>query len=52
MKTYGLILAGQGPPWQLSGVPDARWSEATLAAIRAVPAAAFEAVQTGELVPY
>lgn len=47
MKTYGLILADNGSPWYVTGVPDARWNDAMLVrAFRSLRGSDFEAVET------
>jgi hypothetical protein len=47
MKRYGLIVADNGSPWNLSGAPDPRWHNQDLAQLDRVPGSAFEAVTTG-----
>jgi hypothetical protein len=32
LKTYGMIVAGEGPAWAIEGVPDASWDTGRLAA--------------------
>ena len=49
MKTYGLILADNGSPWFFQGATDPRWNDSALDSLKAVPASAFEAVQTGPI---
>jgi hypothetical protein len=44
MKTYGLILADNGSPLYVTGVPDNRWGS-DLDSLKTVPASAFEVVQ-------
>lgn len=46
MKEYGLILADNGSPWFVSGVPDARWNNDDLQKLRTISGSAFEAVDT------
>jgi hypothetical protein len=47
LKTYGAIVAGEGPAWSLDGVPHAAWDMATLGAeLAAVCGADFEVVAT------
>ena len=49
LKTYGAIVAGEGPAWSLDGVPHAGWDMGTLAAeLAAVRGADFEVVVTGQ----
>jgi hypothetical protein len=49
MKKYGLILADNGSPWYISGVPDERWNNAVLRELREVEGSAFEAVDVSSL---
>jgi hypothetical protein len=49
MKTYGLVLADNGSPWYFQGTADSRWPSALLDQLKAVPATAFEAVNTASL---
>lgn len=49
MKTYGLVLADNGSPWYFQGTSDTRWPSALLDQLKAVPASAFEAVDTSRL---
>ena len=49
MKTYGLVLADNGSPWYFQGTSDSRWPSALLDQLKAVPASAFEAVDTSSL---
>lgn len=49
LKTYGMILADNGSPWFLSGAPDDRWNNDTLAELRRIRGADFEAVDTSSL---
>ena len=48
-KTYGLIVADNGSPWFMSGVPDERWDNDVLHTLRGVPGSAFEAVDASGL---
>ena len=49
-KTYGLILADNGSPWYISGVPDERWDNDILVGeLGQVPGSAFEAVDVSSL---
>ena len=43
-KTYGLILADNGSPWYISGIPDERWDNGVLHEWDDIPGSAFEAV--------
>ena len=49
MKTYGLVLADNGSPWFFQGTSDTRWSSTLVSDLGAVPASAFEAVDTAPL---
>ena len=44
MKTYGVIVADNGSPWFMSGVPDERWNNDVLQQLRTVHGSDFEAV--------
>lgn len=44
LLTYGAIVADNGSPWFLSGVPDDRWDNTDLRALRDIPGSAWEAV--------
>jgi hypothetical protein len=48
-KTYGLIVADNGSPWYMSGVPDERWDNDVLHTLGDVPGSAFEAVDESGL---
>lgn len=50
MKTYGLILADNGSPWFISGVPDERWDNEVLNELKQVPGSSFEAVDVSDLI--
>jgi len=45
-KKYGLVLADNGSPWYFQGTQDKRWPDGLLNELKAVPASAFEAVNT------
>ena len=48
MKTYGVIVADNGSPWFISGVPDERWNNDMLQQLGNVHGSDFEAVdETG-----
>ena len=49
LKTYGMILADNGSPWYISGVPDERWDNDVLHELGSVPGSAFEAVDETSL---
>jgi hypothetical protein len=50
LKKYGAIVADNGSPWYMSGVPDERWNNDVLQTLRRVPGNAFEAVDTTSLI--
>lgn len=50
MKTYGMFVADNGSGWYVSGVPDSRWNDDELGAIKRIPSTAFEVVRMGALV--
>lgn len=49
MKRYGIILADNGSPWFLSGVPDERWDNDSLRQLMQIKGADFEAVDASGL---
>ena len=49
LKHYGLIVADNGSPLNLSGAPDLRWSKDDLAQLDRVPGSALEAVSSGRI---
>jgi hypothetical protein len=50
LKRYGLIVADNGSPWYMTGAPNADWNEASLAQLKQVTGADFEAVQSGRII--
>lgn len=50
MKKYGLILADNGSSWYFQGGTDPRWNDDELNQLKKVPATAFEAVYTGDII--
>ncbi|MFT3852382.1 MAG: hypothetical protein QM733_06560 [Ilumatobacteraceae bacterium] len=50
LKTYGLIVADNGPNWMISGVGDARWDDTDMNQIRNIQASALEYVDNGPVV--
>ena len=50
LKKYGAIVADNGSPWYMSGVPDERWNNDVLQTLRRVPGSAFEAVDSTSLI--
>ena len=49
LQEYGAMLADNGSPWFLSGVPDPRWDDDALRALRQIPGSAWEAVDVAPL---
>jgi hypothetical protein len=49
LKTYGMILSDNGSNWYISGVPDSRWNNDDLRALRNVVGSNFEVVDTSPL---
>jgi hypothetical protein len=49
LQTYGMILADNGSPWFITGVPDEGWDNDVLAELKEVTGENFEAVDTSEL---
>ena len=49
LKTYGMILADNGSPWFISGVPDELWDNDVLHQLHQVPGSSFEAVDVSSL---
>jgi hypothetical protein len=49
MKQYGLILADNGSPWYISGVPDERWDNDMLHEMDVLQGSDFEAVDVSSL---
>jgi hypothetical protein len=49
LKTYGMIVADNGSPWFISGVPDERWDNDVLQTLRRLDGADFEAVDASGL---
>ena len=50
LKAYGMMLADNGSPWFISGVPDGRWDNEVLHELHQVPGSAFEAVDVSSLI--
>jgi hypothetical protein len=50
LRTYGMIVADNGTSWFISGGTDPRWDDEDLNQLKTVPGAAFEVVETGEIV--
>jgi hypothetical protein len=49
LKRYGIILADNGAPWFISGVPDERWDNNVLHELHQVHGSDFEAVDVSSL---
>jgi hypothetical protein len=45
MKTYGMLLADNGSPFYVSGAPDPRWNDESLATLRQLRGSDFEVVR-------
>lgn len=49
LKTYGGIVADNGAPWFMSGVPDERWDNDALQTLRSITGREFEAIDASSL---
>lgn len=49
LKKYGMMLADNGSAWFMSGVPDERWNNSDLNALRSILGSNFEAVDESSL---
>jgi hypothetical protein len=49
MQQYGIILADNGSPWHVSGVPDERWDNDVLRQLKRLRGDDFEAVDVARL---
>lgn len=49
MKKYGMILADNGAPWYITGVPDERWDNDALHTLQQLKGSDFEAVDSSSL---
>jgi hypothetical protein len=49
LKRYGMMLADNGAPWTLAGVPDPRWSNDDLQTLERLTGSDFEVVDTSSL---
>jgi hypothetical protein len=49
LKQYGLIVADNGGPWEVSGAPDPRWNNAALKTLTRLTGRDFEVVDTRSL---
>ncbi|MDP4180573.1 MAG: copper amine oxidase N-terminal domain-containing protein [Bacillota bacterium] len=52
LKKYGMVVADVGSDMYISGCPDSRWNDEILSSLNKVNAGNFEAVYTGEAIPY
>ena len=50
LKKYGMMLADNGAPWFISGVPDERWDNDHLHELHQVHGSDFEAVDVSSLI--
>lgn len=50
LKTYGMFVADNGSDWYLSGAPHPMWNDDRLHDIDGITGAAFEVVETGEII--
>lgn len=50
LKTYGLIVADNGPNWMISGVGDSRWDDTDMNQIRNISASDLVYVDSGPVV--
>ena len=49
LKEYGAIVADNGSPWFISGVPSGRWDDDDLSSLGRVPGSAWEVVDSTKL---
>ena len=49
LKKYGMILADNGAPWYISGVPDENWDNDILHSLHQLKGSDFEAVDSSSL---
>ena len=49
LKKYGMILADNGAPWYITGVPDDRWDNDVLHTLHQIKGTDFEAVDSSSL---
>ncbi len=48
LKKYGMILADNGSPWYITGIPDQRWNDSTLHVINRITGSDFQVVNTSQ----
>ena len=51
LKRYGMLLADNGSPWYVTGVPDRRWDDDALHTLGRVKGADLEVVDASRLRP-
>ena len=49
LKKHGMVLADNGSPFFMSGVPDPGWNDSDLNVLKTIPGSAFEAVDVSSL---
>jgi hypothetical protein len=49
LKLYGLILADNGSPWNISGAPDPHWNNSALHELDRLTGRDFQVVNTSSL---
>ena len=49
LKKHGLVLADNGSPFYMSGVPDPGWNNSDLNKLKTIPGSAFEAVDVSSI---
>ena len=49
LKRYGMILADNGSPWYISGVPDSYWNNSALHLLGRLTGRDFQVVNTSKL---
>lgn len=49
LQTYGAIVADNGAPWFISGVPDGRWDNDALHSLGAIKGSDFQAVDASSM---
>jgi hypothetical protein len=52
LKRFGMFLADNGSNWYVSGAPDPRFSDENLSDLGEISGDAFEAIETGPIIPY
>ena len=49
LKRYGAIVADNGSPWYVSGIPSRRWNNDDLHSLHRLPGSAWEVVDSTRL---